>query len=193
MVGRYYTYTSQSLQPETSLGYLIVRCSVLMRQIAERALESQPISLTQWQILALLTQCSHVSPTELSEHLGHDMGALTRVVDELERDGLVRRERSERDRRAVEIAITPEGRRLAFAGKRFIVDLLNELVEPYSTAEVDALISLLQRLMSRLQAVARAAAPAKAVSAAPGQRGTPRAAARRPRTMHAAPRRKPLE
>jgi len=84
------------------------------------------------------------------------------VVDELERRGLVRRERSRSDRRAVEIAVTSAGRRQAESAKRAIVELLNELVEPYSDAEIATLIRLLQSMLARLQekAAASTAAPA---------------------------------
>jgi len=146
-------YAVESLEPDRSVGFLIKRCGVLMNQIAERSFGSQPISFTQWTVLMTLTQCTHTSPTELSTHMGHDMGALTRLVDELQREGLVRRERSEHDRRAVEIAITAEGRRVANAAKRIVVDLLNQLVEPYSREEVDALIVLLQKILARMQSL----------------------------------------
>lgn len=154
-------YTAESLDAQCSVGFLIKRCGVLMTQIAEDRFESEPISFTQWIVLMRLTALAHASPTELSLHLGHDMGALTRVVDELEREGFVRRERSQHDRRAVQIEITPEGRRLALAAKSIITDLLNELVAPYSKTETDALVSMLQKLMLRLQEVSRPAATAE--------------------------------
>jgi DNA-binding MarR family transcriptional regulator len=80
------------------------------------------------------------------------------VVDELERRGLVRRERSRRDRRAVELAITAAGRREAESGKRVIVDLLNELTEHYSVSELNALVGLMQRMLGVLQSAADASA-----------------------------------
>lgn len=167
-------YDADTLEPQRSVGFLIKRCGVLMTQFAERSFESQPISFTQWMALMCLTQRPHVSPTELSEHMGHDMGALTRLVDELQRDGLVRRERSEHDRRAVEIAITPEGRRVASGGKRVVVELLNRLVEPYSAQEIEGLIVLLQKLLTQMQSIAQTellappqdTTPARAASAA---------------------------
>jgi DNA-binding MarR family transcriptional regulator len=110
-------------------------------------------------LMRLSTQQSHMSATQLSRELGHDMGALTRVIDELERRGLVRRERSRRDRRAVEIAITAAGRRQAESAKRVMVELLNELVEPYSAAEIGTLIGLLQRMLLNLQCTAESDAP----------------------------------
>jgi DNA-binding MarR family transcriptional regulator len=173
-------YTLETLEPERSVGFLIKRCGVLMTQIAERSFESQPISFTQWIILISLTQRTHASPTELTAFMGHDMGALTRLVDELERNALVRRERPEHDRRAVQIAITPEGRRLAHAGKRIVADLLNKLVEPYSTMEIDLLISLLQRLLAQMQEAAKVMTPAEPPSAAPKQSGNRRQPRRKP-------------
>ena len=155
MVGQY--YTEDNLQPITSVGYLLKRCGTLMTQIAERRFEGKPISFTQWIILIRLTQQTHISPTELTEHLGHDMGALTRIVDDLQKKGLVIRERSESDRRAVQITATDEGRRLALATKKYIVDLVNQLVAPYSAAETDQLISLLQRLLVHMEGMSERA------------------------------------
>ena len=79
------------------------------------------------------------------------MGAMTRIVDDLEDEGLVRRERTERDRRVVEIALTPQGRKYLQTGKRLVVELLNSLAEPFSRQELETLIALLQRMMARLQ------------------------------------------
>src|SRR5271155_974055 len=174
-------YTVESMEANNSVGFLIKRCGIVMTQIAERRFDSQPISFIQWLVLIWLSQRPHASPTELSMHLGHDMGALTRVVDELEREGMVRRDRSQHDRRAVEIAITSEGRPVARAGKRLMVDLLNELLAPYSKAEVATLILLLQRLLLRMQDAAQLAAPADPQSAAYSQRRNRRSAQASPR------------
>lgn len=147
-------YTLESLQAENSVGYLVKRCGLLGMQVAERRFESQPITFTQWTVLAQLSQHSHLKPTELSRNLGHDMGALTRVVDDLEKLKLVRRERSEHDRRAVQITVTAEGRRLAKTTKSVVLDLANEVVAPYSKAEIDLLITLLQRMLGTMERMA---------------------------------------
>jgi DNA-binding MarR family transcriptional regulator len=88
------------------------------------------------------------------------MGALTRVIDELERRGYVKRERSQRDRRAVEIAITAAGRQQAQSARRVLLELLNQLVAPFAEQEVDTLIELLRRLMLHLHEAAEGARPA---------------------------------
>jgi DNA-binding MarR family transcriptional regulator len=165
-------YTVATLEAGNSIGYLVKRCGVLMTQVAERRFESTSVSFTHWLVLMCLCgRPEPISATQLSKELCHDMGALTRVVDELERRGLVRRERSRRDRRAVELAITTAGCREAESGKRVIVELLNELAEHYSVSELNALVGLLQRMMGVLQSAdeASASSPAPAVRAAKGR------------------------
>ena len=166
-------YTVETLEPGKSIGYLVKRCGALMTQLAERGFESTSVSFTQWiALMRLCEQTGPISATQLSKELCHDMGALTRVVDELERRGLVRRERSRRERRAVELAITAAGRREAESGKRVIVDLMNELAEHYSTTELNALVGLLQRMMTVLQSAADASesSPVTAVRTTARQR-----------------------
>ena len=154
-------YTVETLQPGKSIGFLVTRCGVLMTQIAERRFQATSVSFIQWNtLMRLCAQTGHISATQLSRELGHDMGALTRVVDELERRALVRRERSRRDRRAVEIAVTAAGRRRAASTRRVVVELLNELVEAYSDAEIATLIDLMQRMLLQLQRVAGTVSPA---------------------------------
>jgi DNA-binding MarR family transcriptional regulator len=145
-------YTADNFEAMNSLGYLVKRCAGLMMVLAENAFESQTLSFTQWIVLMkLLSHQSHMSATELSKETGHDMGALTRVVDILENAGLVKRERSVHDRRAVEIALTAAGRREVEGTKCTVIELLNELLEPFSRDEVHTMIGLLQRLLARLQ------------------------------------------
>jgi DNA-binding MarR family transcriptional regulator len=174
-------YRVADLEASNSVGYLIKRCGVLLTQIAERRFEAISVSFTQWvTLMRLSAEQSHLSATQLSRELGHDMGALTRVVDELERRGLVRRERSRRDRRAVEIAITAAGQRQAASAKRVMVGLLNELVEPYSEAEIVTLIGLLQRMLRHLQRTSAPASPPPAkirTARSPRQKARPGAAA----------------
>ena len=155
-------YTCDTLQPPDSVGYLVKRCGTLAMQIAEQAFELQPITFTQWIVLARLREHPHITPTDLSNHIGHDMGAMTRVVDILHRKHFVRRQRSEEDRRAVRISITPAGRRVAKMTEAVALANANRLVEIYTKTEIDVLVSLLQRLQAHMERSAERPA-AKAV------------------------------
>ena len=91
-----------------------------------------------------------MSPSELSTETGHDMGGLTRVVDALEQARLVKRERSQADRRVVRIAITASGIRQVERSLAAAVVVFNQILEPFSNRDFEALVALLQRLRGRL-------------------------------------------
>ncbi len=90
----------------------------------------------------------HLGPLslgELAEKLLVTGGNITYVMDRLERDGLVERDRSGPDRRVVMARLTPEGEKLirgVFPGHaRFIHELTGEL----STEEKQLARQLLKR------------------------------------------------
>jgi DNA-binding MarR family transcriptional regulator len=78
------------------------------------------------------------------------MGGLTRVVDALARARLVKRERSQADRRVVRIAITVSGIRQLERSLAATVGVFNQILEPFSNRDFEALVSLLQRLHGQL-------------------------------------------
>ncbi len=163
-------YTVDDLQAGKSIGFLVKRCGGLISQLAERRFAGEPVSFMQWMVMANLARFERLTASALAAQISHDMGALTRIVDELEKQGLARRERGERDRRVVEITLTPEGRRQLQGGKHIVVEMLNSLVTPFSREELETLIGLMQRMMARLQEAeaAPAARPQAATRRRPG-------------------------
>ncbi len=145
-------YAIDQFEPRRSVGYLIKRCGALMAISADKAFEGGAVNYTQWSVLMRLrVHGTPMSATELSECMPYDLGALSRVIDQLEAAGMVRRERSQRDRRSVEIALTEEGSARAVELLGFAIDLSNKMLERFSRNECDTLVDLLQRLHDRLQ------------------------------------------
>jgi DNA-binding MarR family transcriptional regulator len=176
-------YTVDTIEAPNSIGFLVKRCGGLMSQLAERHFASEQVSFTQWMVIANLGRYERLTATALSEETCYDMGALTRIVDDLEEEGLVRRERTERDRRVVEIALTPQGRKYLQTGKRLAVELLNSLAEPFSRQELETLIALLQRMMARLQEAQMTTLPTQPQQKQPRSRARSATAASEPRQL----------
>jgi DNA-binding MarR family transcriptional regulator len=59
------------------------------------------ISIAEWKCLGLLGQLGSMSASQLAELSGFTTGAITGIVDRLEKAGLVRREAHPTDRRSV--------------------------------------------------------------------------------------------
>ena len=72
------------------------------------------VTMSQCMTLELLHERGRCSVREVAEGLALDTSTVTRLVDVLVRDGLVRRARDEkRDRRRVFVSLSDRGRRLA--------------------------------------------------------------------------------
>jgi DNA-binding MarR family transcriptional regulator len=98
------------------------------------------ISGSDLECLDFLNLEGRVTAGRLAEVTGLTTGAITGVVDRLEKAGLVRRERDEADRRKVFIATVPEN--VARIG-RFYVPMqqaMHKLWSTYSEAELQLLL-----------------------------------------------------
>lgn len=107
--------------------------------------------LTMWQYAALTCLARSPAPTQLqlAAAIRYDKTRLIALLDQLERDGLVRREPDPSDRRARIVRITAKGRRRYEAAAADIRTMEEELLGPLTAAEREALLSALPRLAQR--------------------------------------------
>jgi DNA-binding MarR family transcriptional regulator/GNAT superfamily N-acetyltransferase len=79
--------------------------------VLDRTFLGGPYALGEIRALYEVTQCDGVTPKTLAERLSLDPGHLSRILARLERDGMIRRERSAADGRSVSLWATEAGRR----------------------------------------------------------------------------------
>lgn len=83
--------------------------------------------------------------TDIGNWLGVNKANVTRLVDGLERDGLVVRSASLVDRRTILVTITPAGRKRLETALPYHVQHMSRLLEPLPHTEKAMLIHLLAR------------------------------------------------
>lgn len=171
-------YQPQTYLSRDSVGYLVRRLYTLLLARFEGALAQADFTLTQWIVLIQVRDGLARTASDIANDLGHDSGALTRVVDQLERRGYLQRKRSAKDRRVVELKLTPAGHAIINELLPLVVDHTNAALAPLSKSEFVQLRSYLVRLLDHAQEG----------NAGPAE-GTP--AKRVPRTTRAAVSRKP--
>ncbi len=124
----------------------------LMRVVAQidRKVEQQlrTIGLThpQFGVLARLRAGDGLTQQELGETLLLDKGNLCGILDRLEEQGLVERDRDPQDRRCKRIRLTDRGHRLLEQATPALDTLLERLFLPLTRAEQNRLRILLHRL-----------------------------------------------
>jgi DNA-binding MarR family transcriptional regulator len=86
---------------------LLRRNQVLTQMLDEAAAEYLGINLTDARAIDVIDQHGRITAGELARELRLSTGAITTLVDRLERAGYARRVRDEEDRRRVLIEVTP--------------------------------------------------------------------------------------
>ena len=105
--------SSGSAQPSQVVLHLLAAVRSLnneMDLMDEAVAAHLGVHQTDWRAVDLLAERHPTTAGQLAEILGLSMGAITGVVDRLERAGLARREVDAADRRRVRIEVTNEAR-----------------------------------------------------------------------------------
>ena len=141
--------------PENSIGYL----SRVMFRSFSRALERRTlehgVSAGQWRFLRQLWREDGITQRELSARVGMREPTTVVALKSLEAAGLVRREKSRIDRRKIHIYLTDHAKALEDVLVPLNAEVHDLATAGLSDAEVDALQSLLRRVVANLTEEAR--------------------------------------
>ena len=107
-----------------------------MKQISEafgKRLKDTGVTRIQWVALYYISREEPISPRELSERLGVAESSGKRLLDRMERDGLIIRKKSPSDKRVLLVTLTDSGRvlfqKLLPYGENFNNDLIRGIEE----------------------------------------------------------------
>ena len=106
----------------------------------------------QVTVLKLLEGVGDLSLSELSERIQARNSTVTGIVDRMQRDGLVLRRRSERDRRVIEIVLTPRGVTLAKAIPVQPMQMFASALRALTLADQEALRRILRSMSDHVRA-----------------------------------------
>lgn len=117
------------------------------------------LTVPQLVVLKELWLRGDVSVGELTRavHLSH--ATVTGILDRLEKRGLVQRQRSDRDKRRVQVRLTPSGERVQLRAPPLLQEDFTEEFDKLEDWERTQILSSLQRVVSMMEAKHLEAAP----------------------------------
>src|ERR671914_192740 len=113
-----------------------------LQAVAERS----GVNLTDMQCVAVLTQTGPITAGQLAEEMRLTTGAVTGVIDRMERAGYVRREKDPADGRRV--IVRPVSEKLESAGAGFFASqgrVLEELMSEYDERDLALFLDLMRK------------------------------------------------
>ncbi|SKC55567.1 DNA-binding transcriptional regulator, MarR family [Paraburkholderia hospita] len=132
---------------EDYLGHVLSRVHTRLAQMLSKETQSElGVTGTQAWILYLLASGRCVTATGLAHECGIDLSAVTRLLDRVELLGFVRRVRSAKDRRVVQIELTETGRNVAVRVPAIAGSVVERVQAGMTPAEIGFLVSLLRQV-----------------------------------------------
>jgi len=118
-------------------GHLIRRLHQQSTQVFVQRTQAAGFDLTPVQFAALEAIHAHPATDQarVAELIAYDRATIGGVIDRLEQKGWIRRVVSERDRRAREISLTAQGKRVRAKLLPIVRDLQDEMLQPLSSAD----------------------------------------------------------
>jgi DNA-binding MarR family transcriptional regulator len=130
-------------------GHLIRRLHQQSTQVFQAQTQAAGFDLTSVQFAALdaIAQQPGIDQAGLAATISFDRATIGGVIDRLEQKGLVQRVVSAQDRRARQLHLTAEGRKLLKASRPVVEALQAEILAPLSAAERAAFVALAHKAL----------------------------------------------
>jgi len=138
-----------AVEPEDLVSSVHEVMGSVLRRIAP-TLEEEGITMGQFWALHLVSSLGQTSLTAVARHLSVAPPTVCGNVDHLVRAGFVSRHRSERDRRAVELSLTPAGRRVEARIWRAVGEVMHSATEDLPEEDVATATRVFRELRGRL-------------------------------------------
>lgn len=132
---------------EESVGYLLARSRTKLAKAVDVDLAQLDITHAQGSMLLMLNSGKYSTAAELSRELYIDSASITRMIDRLEKRGLIQRVPRSDDRRVINLHLTEVGVELANKLPDLYVGVLNQNFIEFSNDEVETLKTLLRKLL----------------------------------------------
>lgn len=137
---------------DTTLGYIVNRTAVLLRQALQQRFRQSDHALTaeEWALLGQLWKQDGLSRQRLAAKTFKDQTTVTRLLDVLVAKGVVRRETDATDRRVIRIWLTDAGRHLEASLVPLARGMLQEAVRDISDADLQITLQTLHQIQANL-------------------------------------------
>lgn len=136
--------------PGGSTGYLVRQAHNALQRLLEQAIAPHGVLRGQWYFLRVLWEEEGLTQRELSARVGTKEPTTIVALRSMEAAGLVKRRRSETDRRKIHVDLTPKARRLRDKLLPLARSVNETATRGLSPDDLETLHRLLQKMVANL-------------------------------------------
>jgi DNA-binding MarR family transcriptional regulator len=119
--------------------------------LLEKHLLNSDYSLVEVRVLYEIHAAKHIQASQIMQRITIDKSYLSRVLKRLEKDGLITKQASAEDARAVQVTLTPAGSKLFQKLDHASNEQIDELLTPLSAQQRQELVQHMMAIMGILK------------------------------------------
>lgn len=123
----------------------------LIHQLSYRNLDQLRLYPGQPKLLAIIREQEGITQKELSEKNFVKPATITGMLNKLEANQYVYRLPDKTDKRIMRVYLTPEGRRIAELGEKFLTSLTEKMFQDFSMEELGHYLYFMDKIRNNLK------------------------------------------
>ena len=136
----------ETINKKAEVARLFYDVNKVLKRSMRKSFENSGITIPQSLVMGTLIQHGEMKITELSKKINLSNSTISGIVDRLEKNELVARVRSEKDRRIVFVKITPKFEEIHKGFYKLAQESFEELLSAGTTEEFEQIIEGLSAL-----------------------------------------------
>ncbi len=136
--------------PLNNLGYLLKLLNESCMAQVEESMKEFDLTAAQWRPLVILDLKQAETPAEIARIMNTDTGAMTRMLDRLEKKGFINRIRCKTDRRVINLKLTDKGNQVTKKLMPTVATVLNKALDGFNKEEFELFKQFTMRMLNNL-------------------------------------------
>ncbi len=141
-------YTLETYDPRVNVGSLINRARIELGNALDKELARFDMTAAQYVVVSMLAAGYIDTAAQMCRENSYDPGAMTRMVDRLEKKGFLHRVRSTEDRRIVRLELTEQGKAILPELRACTLAVMNRLLRNFTKSEVRQFENFLEKMVT---------------------------------------------
>ena len=130
--------------------YLIYRITNHLNRKLRKNLKRSRVNIARWRVLSVLQDHGRLNMGQIVEHTLIEQPTVSRIVDQLEREGLAMRKNSGVDSRYVDVILTPAGENAFKEIYPIATQHQEQALKGFKQQEIKTLIGFLERIQNNI-------------------------------------------
>jgi DNA-binding MarR family transcriptional regulator len=128
-------------------GYCLYKAALRLRFALDQKLEKHGLIAPQLGVMRVLDTDVAMSQIEIGRELGIDRASMVKLIDHLEKSGIVARKSCREDRRVNKVSLTAAGRKVLKLATELRIQAEDEFLAPLSPEEKRILLQAIPKLL----------------------------------------------